>query len=215
MTRVATGRSWQVGRVGAAALAIGMAFGAASPASACGYENPQAVALGTLNWVYPNALHVGTAVWQAEDAGLLPARTQSAGTQAAGPLAFYRAAALMKQFGARLPAAELGQAPTSISVVLIPQVMWTRLQAGPEGVSVRSHADGPSAGDVVIVTSEKVVRALLDGSLNAAAAEDYGLLRLYGAQQQVESVRAVMVATTREDASATAHAFRDCMSGKC
>lgn len=210
MTRVATGRSWQVGRVGAAALAIGMAFGAASPASACGYENPQAVALGVLNWAYPNALYVGTAVWQAEDAGLLPARTQAP----SGPLAFYRAATVMKQFGAMLADAELAQTHSSISVVLIPQVMWTRLQLGPEGVSVRSHADGPSAGDVVIVTSEKVVRALLDGSLNTAAAEDYGLLRLYGTRQEIENARAVMVATTREDA-ATAHASSGCMSGKC
>jgi hypothetical protein len=196
-------------------MALCMAGGVASPASACGFENPQAVALGTLNWAYPNALYVGTAVWQAEDAGLLPARTQSAGTQSAGPLAFYRAAALMKQFGAQLADANLGQAQTSVSVVLIPQVMWTRVQLGPEGISVRSHADGPSAGDVVIVTGEKVVRALLDGRLNATVAEDYGLLRLYGARQQVESVRAVMTRTTREDRAGTAHAFRDCMPGKC
>lgn len=189
---------------GAAAyvLALSLAFGVALPASACGYENPQAVALGVLNWAYPNALYVGTAVWQAEDAGLLPARTQSAGTQSAGPLAFYRAAALMKQFGAQLADANLGQAQTSISVVLIPQVMWTHLQLGPEGVSVRSHADGPSPGDVVIVTSEKVIRALLDGSLNAALAEDYGLLRLYGAQQEIENVRAIISRATRPDSAA-------------
>jgi hypothetical protein len=194
-------------------MALALAGGVASPASACGYENPQAVALGVLNWAYPNALHVGTAVWQAEDAGLLPARTQSARTQAAstraaGPLAFYRAVTVMNQFGARLAPAEIGQSRTSISVVLIPQVMWTRLQLGPEGVSVRSHADGPSAGDVVIVTSEKVVRALLDGRLNTAAAEDYGLLRLYGVREKVESVRAVMAKTTRGDAPSPAHALR-------
>jgi hypothetical protein len=183
--------------------ALTLAGGFASSATACGYENPQAVALGVLNWVYPNALHVGTAVWQAEDAGLLPARTQ-----AAGPLAFYRAASVMKHFGARLAAAKLGQAQLSVSVVLIPQVMWTRLQIGPEDVSVRSHEDGPSAGDVVIVTNEKVVRALLDGRLSATVAEDYGLLRLYGVRQQVESVRAVMAGTTSLDAASPDHALR-------
>ncbi len=198
MTSVENDRSRKVGRAGAAALAIGMALGIASSASACGFENPEAVALGTLNWIYPDALHVGTAVWQAEDAGLLPARTQSA----AGPLAFYRAATVMKQFGASLAHVRLARTHTAISVVLIPQVMWTSLAVDPEGVSVRSHADGPAARDVVIVTSEKVIRALLDGSLNAALAEDYGLLRLYGAQQEIENVRAIISRATRPDSAA-------------
>lgn len=32
---------------------------------ACSFENPQAVALGTLNLIYPDAVHVLAAVWRA------------------------------------------------------------------------------------------------------------------------------------------------------
>lgn len=32
-------------------------------AGACGYESPESTALGTLNFAYPDALFVGTAVW--------------------------------------------------------------------------------------------------------------------------------------------------------
>ena len=73
---------------------------------------------------------------------------------------------------------------------------------------------GRPQGDVVIVTNEKVVRALVDGRLNAAVAEDYGLLRLYGVQKEVENVRTTLAGTTREHAAA-AHAFRICGLGKC
>lgn len=169
---------------------IGLALGAIPAAKACGFDNPKAFALGTLNWAYPNALYVRTAVWQAEDEGILPPRGQPT---APGPLAFYRAASTMKQLGAKLADAGLAETGSAVSVVLIPQVMWTRFEASPEGVRATSHADGPTAGDVVIVTGEKVVRALLDGSLDAAAAEKGGLVRLYGDQAQIESVRSMMV----------------------
>lgn len=198
MTEVETGRSWRVRRASAVALAISVTVGGATAAAACGYENPEAFALGTLNWAYPDALYVRTAVWQAEDAGLLPPRRRS---QSPGPLAFYRAAAVMKQLGAKLAKAKLAETGSAMSVVLIPQVMWTRFEVGSDGVSARSHADGPAGGDVVIVTSEKVVRALLDGSLNAALAEEYGLLRFYGGEKQVANMRAVMTVATEPDPS--------------
>jgi hypothetical protein len=80
--------------------------------------------------------------------------------------------------------------------------MWTRFEIGPEGVDVKSHADGPASGDVVIVTSEKVVRALVDGSLNAAEAEGHGLLRFYGGQEKVATTRTIMARAKRPDPAA-------------
>jgi hypothetical protein len=114
-----------------------------------------------------------------------------------GPLAFYRAAALMKQLGASLAEAKLAEAGEAMSVVLIPQVMWTRFEVGREGVGAKSHADGPASGDAVIVTSEKVVRPLVDGSLSAAEAEDHGLLRFYGGQEKIATIRTVMARAKR------------------
>lgn len=176
------------------AFAVAMAIGTASTASACGYDNPQAFALGTLNWAYPNALYVRTAVWQAEDAGLLPPRGQPT---APGPFAFLRAASLMKQFGARLSEAKLSETGAAIAVVLIPQVMWTRFETDSDDLDVKVHATGPVGGDVVVVTNDKVVRALVNGSLDAATAEARGLLRFYGGQEQIPNIRTVIARVAR------------------
>jgi hypothetical protein len=159
-------------------------------AHACGFEDPQAVALGTLNLIYPDAVHVLAAVWRAEDAGLLmPRRGRADGS---GPLAFYRAAAAVRKLGVKLADAYPAENGMAMSVVLIPQVMWTRFEAGPEGLAVQSHAEGPRDGDLVIVTEEKVVRELVDRKLNSGTAEENGLLRFYGGPAEIATVRAAL-----------------------
>ncbi len=198
------------------AMAAGVLAGAAlvTPAAlACGYENPALVALGLLNWVYPKALYVRTAVWQAENAGVLPPRA----TEPVGSLGYQLAAASMNGLGQRMDhrkrmvtlvprTSSLADRPldrhrasipavsgeTSFSIVLLPAVMWTRFARVPEGYDVQVHADGPAQGDVVIVTDLKVIRTLLDGALTFADAEFYGLMRLYGDAQSREAVRSIL-----------------------
>jgi hypothetical protein len=157
---------------------------------ACGFENPQAIALGTLNLNYPDAVHVLAAVWRAEDAGLLiPRRGRADGS---GPLAFYRAASVVKKLGITLAGSLPAETSMAISVVLIPQVMWTRLEVGPDGLSVQSHAAGSRDGDLVIVTEEKVVRELVDRKLDPGTAVIRGLLRFYGDPKEIATVRAAL-----------------------
>lgn len=163
---------------------------------ACGYDNPQSIALGSLNWIYPDALYVRTAVLQAERTGLLPPGNPGAQS---GPFAFHRATSAMKSFGAHLADPRLAETSTAISVVLIPQVMWTRFEVGPEGVTVQGHAEGPLDGDVVIVTEEKVVRALVDQKLNSATAEENGLLRFYGNPKHIAKVRTALTSAGQVD----------------
>lgn len=172
--------------------ALLLAAGIAQPArtNACGYENPQTVALGSLNWVYPDALHVRAAVWQAEDNGLL----SGSRPDSSGPLAFYRATAAVKKLGANLAGSLQAENGMAVSVVLIPQVMWTRFQFGPEGLTVQTHAEGPQDTDLVIVSEEKVIRALVDGKLDSKTAEQSGLLRFYGDPKEMASVRAALAA---------------------
>jgi hypothetical protein len=176
-----------------------------APASACGFENPQAVALGTLNLSYPDAVHVLAAVWRAEDAGLLMPRRDSA--NGSGPLAFYRAASAVKKLGANLADSLPAETGMALSVVLIPQVMWTRFEVGPEGLSVQSHAEGPRDGDLVIVTEEKVVRELVNRKLDAGTAEKTGLLRFYGDPERIANVRAALAKTDRADRVPISHSL--------
>lgn len=159
---------------------------------ACGFENPQAIALGTLNWIYPDALHVRAAVWQAEDNGLLPPGSLA---DASGPLAFYRAASAVKKFGTNLADSLPAGHGMAMSVVLLPQVMWTRFEVGPEGLTVQSHAEGPRDGDLVIVTEEKVIRELVDRKLDSGTAEITGLVRFYGDAEEIANVRAALAKT--------------------
>jgi hypothetical protein len=175
------------------AVAAFLAAAVAPPgAVACGYENPNDLALGMLNWVFPKALYVRTALSQAEKSGILPPRPAKSTKDLFGG-GFRRAAASMYGLGGRLKAAApaIGGGP-SFSVVLIPAVMWTRYTPSAAGYSVQIHADGPAKGDVVIVTDEKVVRALVEGSLDAVAAESYGLVRFYGPADRQDQVRVTL-----------------------
>ena len=101
----------------AGALIATVAVAAAPAAGACGYHDPTTVSRGMLNWVYPNALYVRTAVWQAEDAGILPAR---AAKPVLDMFAFQRISAALQSFGERRNAAHaLTEDRQGFSVVLI------------------------------------------------------------------------------------------------
>lgn len=163
---------------------------------ACGYDNPQSIALGSLNWIYPDALHVRTAVSQAEASGLLDAN--KAGAQS-GAFAFFRATAAMKSFGTNLADPRLAKASIAVSVVLIPQALWTRFEIHSDGVIVQGHAEGPLESDVVIVTEEAVIRAIVDETLPPDVAEDRGLLRFYGDLGQIQQARAALATRRQKD----------------
>jgi hypothetical protein len=139
-----------------------------------------------MNWVYPNSLYVQTAVWQAEDAGVLPSR-------AAEPIkdlfAYQRTAQAMRAYGELITKADLaaGEMP-HLSVVLIDTLLWTRFARTADAYAVEVHAEGPAANDVVMVTAGKVIFALVDGTLTPRIAYDRGLIRLYGPPAAVEMV---------------------------
>lgn len=177
-------------------LAAAALLAAVAPPStfACGYENPDDLALGLLNWVFPKALYVRTAVSQAEQAGMLPPRPENPAKKDLFGSGFRRAAESMTGLGARMNAAHATGKGPSFSVVLIPAVMWTTYTPTEGSYSVQVHAEGPAKGDIVIVTDEKVVRALVDGSFDAAAAERYGLVRFYGPANDQDQVRAALAA---------------------
>lgn len=174
-------------KLAAAALACGLATYPAA-GFACGYHDPAAVSLGILNWIYPDSLHVRTAVWQAEDAGILPPRKTIRG---ADLFAFHRAVSDMRALGERLAAARRsGGKDHAFAIVLLDSVMWTRFAAAESTLAVEPHVDGPARGDVVVITDGKVVRAMLAEALSFARAEAQGLLRLYGDAAGQEAVRA-------------------------
>ena len=59
-------------------------------------------------------------------------------------------------------------------------MLWANYARGPDRVEAILHAKGPVPGDVVLVTDEVVIMALLDGSLGPREAWNLGLIRSYG-----------------------------------
>ena len=158
----------------------------AGPALACGFENPNNVAFqrGMLNFAFPRALWVSTAVWQAQEAGILERDTVLAGNRAL--LGFRRASDALSTVARDLDA-EARPLP-AFTLVMIGPVLWTRFAAAGGGIIATPHVQGPSPGDVVVVSDEPVILALASGRIGGSLALDQGLIRIYGEPAKVATL---------------------------
>lgn len=149
-------------------------------ALSCGFEDPKnaSVARGVLNWAFPDSLHVTTAVWQAQAAGVISRDEMPAAAKAL--VGFQKATETLAAFRDGLAAVHDGHAAPALAMVLLGPVLWTRFERKGLAVEMVTHAVGPAAGDAVVVTDEPVIAALVDGRLTPRVAREMGLLRLYG-----------------------------------
>jgi hypothetical protein len=171
-------------RVLQAAL-LGLALALAPSVSACGYHDAGSINRGMLNWAYPNALYVTSAVWKAQLDGLLSRDDRPAATRA---LLGYGTA--VKELGQLRDGLSLvrdhGRDDPTISLVLIGPMLWARLAPANTRLEMIPHTTGPSSGDVVIVTDEPVIKALVEGQVAPQTAQELGLIRFYGAPEAVQ-----------------------------
>jgi len=153
-----------------AVAAIG-ALGATAPtaASACGYH----VAIGGVSVVHPSSIAVAVAIHAAVSDGRL-----SALAEAPAPLALVRANGAMRNFALTLGPDTVDLPP--VAFVLVEAHLWGRVVPGAGPASWRAHADGPADGDVIVVTGEPALAALLDGRLRWDAAIASGLVVVAG-----------------------------------
>lgn len=160
-----------------AAVASLLALGGGA-ASACGFEDPNSAAFqrGMLNFAFPKALWVSTAVWQAQAEGLLAPDRASAANRAL--LGFRRASDALSAVAKELDAENAGL--PDFTLVMIGPMLWTRFAEQGGVFTATPHVKGPVKGDVVVVSDEPVIIAMARGRLDGGAALDYGLIRLYG-----------------------------------
>lgn len=188
----------------ASILAAGL-VGGPTAAWPCGYEDPASAgnARGILNWVYPDALHVATAVWNAQQQGIIGRDEQPAAVRAL--LGYHKAVRMLGTFRDRLSAVVDGGAAPAFSMVLIGPMLWTHYELTGATLSMTPHVDGPANGDVVVVTDEPVVAALNEGRVTPQAARKLGLMRIYGSAGAVQDVTSWLDrASQRESARAAA-----------
>jgi len=168
---------------------------ASSAACACGLEDPSSISVlrGTLQLAYPQSLHVGTAVWQAQLEGTLPrdalALRGDLSPEARAMLRLVKANAMLHRLAARMNHESDQSAHPSLAIVLLGPVLWSRFETTDGVVRPSVHVAGPEQGDVVVVTDIAVVEAISDGSLRLTDAIDRGVMRLYGAPAEVAAAR--------------------------
>jgi hypothetical protein len=164
------GRRHRIGLLMAAGL-LG-AVGQTAPALACGYHG-----LGNgLAPAHPRSIEVAIAIREALDRQvieappLLPALTQ-----------FARVGRWLEQLRERLAVDRDAEPPLPpIALVLVESRLWARYRLHDGKVSLAPHVAGPTAGDVVVLTGEPVLKGLLDGSLSVESAIAEGILVVSG-----------------------------------
>jgi hypothetical protein len=177
------------GRTAGTALLLAL-LPATSPL-ACGYEDPNSLALrrGALNLAFPNALYVQGALTQAhmnETIIVEPRRAAAADPFGGG---FRKAARMLRRLGEELPDVSRGADGFAFSLVLIEPMLWTRFWLDDGQVRTEVHVDGPQRGDLVVVSAEAALREVLAGRLTMSAAEQAGLIRFYGDPADVAQYR--------------------------
>lgn len=184
--------------------AVGLAA-ASTAAMSCGFEDPSSVSgvRGMLNFIYPKSLYVVSAVWRAQAEKIISRDDRPAAVKAL--LGYQQAVAKLGLLRDRLAApSDKGEKP-AFAIMLIGPALWTRFEPKGEGLAMTPHVGGPAPGDVVVVTDEPVIAALVDGRLTAAAAGELGLVRYYGATEAVSAAQAWLDRSTQQTHASAAH----------
>jgi hypothetical protein len=161
---------------------------AAAPASdglACGYDNPQSVSRGFLNWIYPDSLYVIGAISKEVAARRLPLSNFDRGGVDLFGNKFRLAKTSLEQFGAMLGAASPKPLRTPVAVVLVEPMLWARYQPTAEGLRTAVHVSGAERGDLVVITGEAVIAEIAARRLTFGQAYARGVVRLYGEDARI------------------------------
>ncbi|WP_296709110.1 hypothetical protein [Rhodoblastus sp.] len=187
------------------ALTIAAALAAASTAAmSCGYDDPAGVSTirGMLNFIYPKSLYVIPAVLQAQANNIIARDDRPAAVKVL--LGYQQAVAKLGLLRDRLAIVSDDRQKPAFAIILIGPALWTRFEPDGDGLAMMPHAEGPARGDVVLVTEESVISALVDGRLTAASAAELGLIRYYGAAESLSAAQTWLErATQKTHASAT------------
>jgi hypothetical protein len=175
-------------RFGVLGIAVAAGLMVAAPASdglACGYDDPQSVSRGFLNWIYPDSLYVIGAISKEVAARRLPLSNFDRGGVDLFGNKFRLAKTSLEEFGAMLGAASREPLPTPVALVLVEPMLWARYQPTAEGLRTAVHVSGAERGDLVVVTGEAVIAEIAARHLTFREAYARGVVRLYGGDARI------------------------------
>jgi len=163
--------------------------------SACGYDGLYS---NPLQAAYPGSLSLAVASRSAVERGLIPVLPPQSGSSG-----LFRSQAWLHALRGRLEAEGLNG---SVALLLGDSGLWARFRAQPSAapaggsVQLEPHIAGPDESDVVVITTEAALSALLAGRIDITAARAAGVIRYQGA----ESIPALDKALTSKRKAAAA-----------
>jgi hypothetical protein len=166
----------------------------ASPAAACAFDGGAAAGLfdGSFEARYPKSSTVYFAIVDAVEQGILEKSAFQPVTP--GPAGYWKAVGRLDSMARRLSAVAARSHPEqAISVVFIESNLWARFEPGAQGYGMTAHIAGARQGDVVLVTSEGGIAAVLDGRLPVEAALERGLIAIDAEPAAGEAIKALML----------------------
>ena len=164
----------------------------ASPAKACGFDG----LLGDgFSAAHPRSMAVAFAISDAVAAGIIDKSAVS--PIVPGSAGYWHAVGRLNAFQQLLSSTlTVGAQSPNISILFIDSKLWARLSPARQNYELQVHTSGAAPEDIVIVTSQAVLSAVLDGTLQAQTALDLGLIAVEGQQNEAEVTRRAMVGTT-------------------
>jgi hypothetical protein len=179
----------------------------AAPARACAFDGNASAGLfdGSFEALYPKSSVVYFAIMDAIDQGVLD-RSEFQPI-VPGPSGYWRAVGRLESIQQRLSAATPGasQPEAAISVVFIESNLWARLEPA-RGWELTVHTLGAREGDLVVVTSEGGIAAVMDGRLSAKVAFDRGLIAIDGEDVRRNALQELFMAAFGPVASSSSGA---------
>jgi hypothetical protein len=165
-----------------AGTAVLLALLSVTSAVACGYEDPNSLAMrrGALNLAFPKAFHVQGALTQAHLSGAIPVEPGPGVANDPFGGGFRKAARMLRRYGEELPDPWYDADGFAFSLVLIEPMLWTRFWFDDGQVRTEVHVDAPRPGDLVVVSAEAALQEVVARRLTMSAAEHAGLIRFYG-----------------------------------
>jgi len=156
----------------------------AAPAGACGYHGLIGDAFSAS---YPGSIDVAIALRSALD------RNQLKAAPAVPPLmGLVRSTRWLEDFGRWAGQSATG-AP-DFAVLLVEPGLWTRYRKQGSGFAMESHVAMPSTGDVVLITGEPALQALVERRLTLAGALKTVVVRIEGAPEAVARLQQTLAA---------------------
>jgi hypothetical protein len=171
-----------------------------SLAAACAFDNGSAGIFGDkFEAVHPKSSVVYFAIMDAIEQGVLDRAAFAAIVP--GPAGYWRAAGRIAGVHRLISAtaAKLPQPQRAISLVFIESNLWARFTPAAQGFDLALHTPAAGDGDVVVLTSESGIAAVLDGQLPVRLALERGLIAIDGADG--ERTRELIIAALEQDAA--------------